>query len=214
MKKKLYISAIALVTALIVGALALNDRLAVPKNVDADTRPIARVHAWFAYDVSDARKNIGFKDYVFVGRVVSNDGTHYEHIVYMEDALGLKTKKVGSPYTDYTLEVLYNIKGELKTDTPITIMKEGGVMIDGSAVELFEGDELPLEGKLYIFLAAAREDGTLTLSGPNSNVALSEEEAKNIPASGKYQEYVTAYEEEIIPVERERFSSVYEKEAG
>lgn len=214
MKKKLYISGAVLAAVLLAGALNLSGKLFAAKNADPSILPIARMHAFYAYDVNDIYKRVGMSDYVFVGTVISNDGTRYDPIVYLEDEFGLPTKKVGKPYTDYTIEIMYNIKGELKTGMPLPAVKNGGVMIDNSSVELYENDELPEVGKIYIFRAFAAQDGSILISGPNSNVALSEEEAKNIPASGKYQEYVTAYEEEIIPVERERFSSVYEKEAG
>ena len=60
-------------------------------------------------------------------------------------------KEVGSPYTNYTIQVLENIKGELITDKPIPIVKQGGISEKQDAIYLFENDSLPSENSIYIF---------------------------------------------------------------
>lgn len=41
---------------------------------------------------------------------------------------------------------------------------------DKSTYFLFEDDSLPQKGKVYVFTATAEQDGSLLVSGPNSNI--------------------------------------------
>lgn len=81
---------------------------------------------------------------------VSCDGTEYRNVITTEDEKG-NPKEVGSPYTNYTIQVLENIKGELITDKPIPIVKQGGISEKQDAIYLFENDSLPSENSIYIF---------------------------------------------------------------
>lgn len=128
-------------------------------------------------------------------------------------------KEVGSPYTNYTIQVLENIKGELITDKPIPIVKQGGISEKQDAIYLFENDSLPSENSIYIFLAYAQEDGSLLISGPNSNVMCNDSNMYSINSVSEeksvteYDEFITykdANDNEIIPVDRERYKSIYE----
>ena len=127
--------------------------------------------------------------------------------------------EVGSPYTNYTIQVLENIKGELITDKPIPIVKQGGISEKQDAIYLFENDSLPSENSIYIFLAYAQEDGSLLISGPNSNVMCNDSNMYSINSVSEeksvteYDEFITykdANDNEIIPVDRERYKSIYE----
>lgn len=169
----------------------------------------------FVYDISDIREAVGIVDYVFVGSIVSNNGTTYEDIVVMEDETG-RPKEVGTPYTHYTVQVNDNIKGELKTKAAIEITKHGGVMQDYKGVFLFKNDTLSEVGQTYVFLAYAQPDGSILISGPDSNVQIEgilsplSEHPLCLKTNETYIVYETAYENEIIPVQRERYTSVYE----
>lgn len=66
-----------------------------------------------------------------------------------------------------------NIKGELETDKPIPVQKAGGISEDGSSIVTFDDDVLPEVGQSYVFLAYAQDDGSLLVSGPNSNTEVS-----------------------------------------
>ncbi len=138
-------------------------------NTNVSNLPIHQMHASFVYDTDNIREAVGICDYVFVAKVVSCDGTEYRNVITTEDEKG-NPKEVGSPYTNYTIQVLENIKGELITDKPIPIVKQGGISEKQDAIYLFENDSLPSENSIYIFLAYAQEDGSLLISGPNSNV--------------------------------------------
>lgn len=117
------------------------------------------------------------------------------------------------------IQVLENIKGELITDKPIPIVKQGGISEKQDAIYLFENDSLPSENSIYIFLAYAQEDGSLLISGPNSNVMCNDSNMYSINSVSEeksvteYDEFITykdANDNEIIPVDRERYKSIYE----
>ena len=91
-------------------------------NTNVSNLPIHQMHASFVYDTDNIREAVGICDYVFVAKVVSCDGTEYRNVITTEDEKG-NPKEVGSPYTNYTIQVLENIKGELITDKPIPIVK-------------------------------------------------------------------------------------------
>lgn len=134
-------------------------------NTNVSNLPIHQMHASFVYDTDNIREAVGICDYVFVAKVVSCDGTEYRNVITTEDEKG-NPKEVGSPYTNYTIQVLENIKGELITDKPIPIVKQGGISEKQDAIYLFENDSLPSENSIYIFLAYAQEDGSLLIGIP------------------------------------------------
>lgn len=187
-------------------------------NTNVSNLPIHQMHASFVYDTDNIREAVGICDYVFVAKVVSCDGTEYRNVITTEDEKG-NPKEVGSPYTNYTIQVLENIKGELITDKPIPIVKQGGISEKQDAIYLFENDSLPSENSIYIFLAYAQEDGSLLISGPNSNVMCNDSnmysinsvsEEKSVTEYDEFITYKAANDNEIIPVDRERYKSIYE----
>lgn len=150
-------------------------------------------------------------DYVFAPSAPQNDGTRYEDTRTVEDSSG-DPKEVGTPYTSFTVQVLNNIKGELQTTNPITLIKHGGVSQGQKAVYVYENDQLPQENATYIFLTYAQPDGSLLVSGPNSNISVdtaAAADAESVEESDVYQTYKEAYENEVVPVERERYTSTY-----
>ena len=163
--------------------------------------PISSIEASFVYNTHDPKEAVGISDYVFIGKVLSYDGVQYKHRVMIENV-----GTVGSPYTDYTVQVDENIKGKLNTNEPICIAKEGGVTQDGKEIYVFERDEMPETGKTYIFLGYAQPDGTIVVSGPESNILINDDKS----IVDKYKE---AYKNEIITdlSEHERFHSIYEE---
>ena len=137
-------------------------------NTNVSNLPIHQMHASFVYDTDNIREAVGICDYVFVAKVVSCDGTEYRNVITTEDEKG-NPKEVGSPYTNYTIQVL--------------------------------------------------EDGSLLISGPNSNVMCNDSNMYSINSVSEeksvteYDEFITykdANDNEIIPVDRERYKSIYE----
>ncbi|MDQ0048594.1 hypothetical protein J2T18_002894 [Paenibacillus polymyxa] len=194
----------------------------VDKNITkAGEVPTSYLHASFDINVDNPKEVVGFADYVFVGFVEGMTGTDYKFPVTKETEDGPKELK--SPYTNYSIKVLDNIKGNLKKDVSIPLQKSGGLSEDKSTYFLFEDDSLPQKGKVYVFTATAEQDGSLLVSGPNSNIEvktdffsknsiqkLSEESIANeLAKTEEYKTYQDAYKNEIVK-DRKRFTSKYE----
>lgn len=181
--------------------------------IDATRLPVTTMSATYVYNVADIRESVGMADYVCIGKVLSNDGTVYEHVVAMEKANG-GFEKVGDPYTKYTVQVVENIKGKLQMDQPITLKKDGGIAQDGKSVWLYEDDILPQVGKYYVFLAYAQEDGSLLVSGADSNVLVEEgkttKDKSAIVNSAESARYEKAVQNEIVPLAGENSTSIYD----
>ncbi len=212
--KKRIIAGIAALAAvcLILGCFFAYQKEEDGKSVNVNTLPVKTMKASYVYDISDKKAAVGAVDYVFAGKVLSNDGTVYEDPVPMEDEDG-NTIEVGSPYTHYTVQVLENMKGGLITEEPIEIVKDGGVGQDGEAVYLYEDDSLPQVGKAYIFLAYTQEDGSLLISGMDSNILLETKEKvsmETIERTDTYKEYKEAIKHQIIPKDYRRDTSIYD----
>jgi len=166
--------------------------------------PITKICASYAINVNNLEELIGDADYVFVGEALKNDGVEYKKPVVVETELGSKEYK--SPYTNYSLKVVENIKGNLVSN--IEISKVGGTSSDKKTIFVYEGDVLPVEGKTYIFSAYGQPDGTLLVSGANSNQELNLQ--TKISRESLYSKYKEALENQIVR-DRERFESIYEE---
>ncbi|WP_084011515.1 hypothetical protein [Paenibacillus kribbensis] len=194
----------------------------VDKNITKSGEvPTSYLQASFVIDVNNPKAVVGYADYAFVGLVEEMTGTDYKFPVTKETEDG--SKVLTMPYTNYSVKVLDNIKGNLKKDVSIPIQKFGGLNDDKSTYFLFENDFLPQKGKVYVFTATAEQDGSLLVSGPNSNIevktdffsknsiqALSEESIANeLTKTEEYKTYQDAYKNEIVE-DRERSTSKYE----
>lgn len=177
--------------------------------------PTVRLQASFSIDPGNLKELVGDADYVFAGKVTEETGTEYKYPISIEISEN-ETREVASPYTNYMVRVTENIKGDLIMDQDIPIQKAGGILEDGSMYELYEGDELPAVGETYIFFAYAQEDGSLLISGPNSNQKVdSEEVSKSRTKSTRstdtvYEQTLEAYEQQIV-TDRKRYTSSYEE---
>lgn len=178
------------------------------ENIPPVEPSVQRIRASFAYDPSSLQQEAGICDYVFVATVVEDDGVEYRNTVVTEDENG-EVKEIASPYSNYVLQVLENWKGQLITDEEIPVVKHGGISQDGSMLILFEDDQLPEVNKTYLFFGYAQKNGDILISGPNSNLELVDSQARN--SSGLYAQYKEAVDNEIVPVERERYKSNYEQ---
>lgn len=176
--------------------------------VDTNKLPVESSAASYVVDIDNKNETVGLVDYLFVAKVLSNDKTIYKDVITMETENG--SKEVGSPYTQYTIEVMDNIKGKLKKNKPFQILKDGGVDHNLEKVILDEGDMLPQENKYYIFLGFAQKDGSLLISGPNSNIPLDADNKQQIVSSKEYKEYKKA-EKEQEPFKRDRSKCKFEE---
>ncbi|WP_200908906.1 cell surface protein [Enterococcus sp. RIT-PI-f] len=163
--------------------------------------PIYAIHADYNIDVENPEAVVGSGNYVFVGEVTELTGTTYEDDVPVERGDGT-TEYVGDAYTQYKVSVLSNIKNELVLNKEIPIAKHGGIREDGSAYDIFENDQLPEVGKVYVFIAYTQEDGSLLVSGANSNILFDESaenltNKENLESTEEYQKYSDAVDHQI-----------------
>ncbi|GEN32436.1 hypothetical protein HNQ35_002605 [Cerasibacillus quisquiliarum] len=189
------------------------------KNVSLDNSELQTIilDGTFVIDVDNPKETVGDADYVFLATVDEVVSTEQKHQETIETTFG--TKAVSSPYTNFKVTVLKNIKGKLITDTPISLQKAGGVSADNTSLILYEDDSLPEVGKSYIFLAYAQDDGSLLVSGPNSNILVPnlDKDAKNnnvndvSKTSDIISEYEFAYKNQK-ETNRDRSISVYDRE--
>ena len=166
----------------------------------AENLPVDYLLGDFAVDVYNPCELVGFSDYYFIAVVDEGTGTSYRHEVTLETEGGGK-KTLSTPYTDYTVTVLRNVKGALPEDGPVPLTKAGGVARGGKSVVLYEDDLLLEPGKTYAITACVQEDGTLLVSGPNSCELV--EDGVNMISSG-LDEYESHYLNEV-PYDRERY---------
>ena len=222
-KKMIPVTACLVVFAAVVGIVD-NNRHKCTREMNSGYVKTSYIEGSFAINYNDLNQVVGSADYVFVGTVESDEGTVYKNYVTMETEYE-GTKEVGTPYSNYMVTVIENIKGNLITEKPIPVQKSGGLSEDGTTIYLYEGDELPIIGGTYIFFAYAQQDGSLLISGPVSNIHLvkkcieieakADDNYKELIGSYKelteYREILEAYENQVED-ERTRFKSSYEAE--
>lgn len=172
--------------------------------------PTYTIHGNFNINVNNPKAVVGDADYVFLGKVVERKKTIYKNEVPLETKDG-GVKYSGEAYTLYDVSVIDNIKNKLKMDENISIKKLGGIRKDGSAYDIFESDSLPEEGKTYIFIAYTQDDGSLLVSGPNSNIEI-QQKAKmlnSVTSSKIYTKYKNVVKNQI-PTDRKKLKSKYD----
>ncbi|MEC1178260.1 cell surface protein [Metasolibacillus meyeri] len=175
------------------------------ENVKDEEIVVAPLHATYSIDVSNINAVVGDADNVFVGYVEKLEGTEYKFPVTVETEDG--TKEVAHPYTNYSITVIDNIKGALKADTTIPVQKSGGLSEDQDMYILYENDMLPVEGKYYIFNTYNQPDGSILISGVNSNIELNSLTRNNDFSNTKeFKEYKTAVKNQVMS-DRERFET-------
>lgn len=192
-----------IVASLIVAVGVFSNLKNTPKEITT-----SYLRATYTIDYSDMNAVVGDADYVFIGTVLSNDGTVYKDIIIS----GESKKEYSNPYTNYTVNVTENIKGNLITSKAIPIQKSGGLSKDGTEYIIYEDDELPVVGNSYIFFAYAQPDGTLLISGPVSNMNLNSNPRGRSVSSEQSNEYAEVVEacNNQIDSGRERFKASYE----
>lgn len=170
-------------------------------------------------DIKNKSELSGFVDYIFIGEIEEKTGSIAESEFRIETITGYEHIEI--PATKYSVSVLENIKGELRTDGAIEIFKSGGLTDDGKYLFLEDGDFILKTGDICIFFATVREDGTLYIQGKEFNLKLDEvaynqtytknniskmeDLLEEIKKSELYQEICKSYENEIV-FERERFT--------
>lgn len=169
--------------------------------------PIKRMHGTFVIDPNNVNEVVGNADFIFVAYINKEKETVYKNPVQMETENG--SKEVSTPYTNYSITVIDNIKGNLKKNNEIMIQKHGGLNKEKTEYFVFENDELLSVDKYYIISAYAQPDGSLLIAGPNSNLKLDYANKSDIMSSSEYKKYKDAVKNEV-KTNRKRFKSIYE----
>ncbi len=163
--------------------------------------PLYTSTAMWMYDTSTPEKAIGISQYVFVAKVNKILRTEYKNPVEIENGL-LGTKIVTDPYTVYDINVIENIKGNLRTDSSIEFMQYGGINEDKKSYTFIQGGELLKAGEYYILLVEVfDEEGTIEVSDPNRIIPLENHNDINTASLSNdiISKYKQAYKNEIIP---------------
>ncbi|AHI56159.1 cell surface protein [Listeria ivanovii] len=159
--------------------------------------PTYAIYSDYTLDIDNPNEVVGDADYVFVGKVASETGTTYKNKTPMEQENG-EVIYIGEAYTHYQIEVITNLKNELNLADSIPIEKQGGIREDGSAYDVFEEDQLPKVGNIYIFTAYRQDNGSLLVAGANSTISF-DEKTKDIDSSKEVRktEEVELYEKAV-----------------
>ena len=122
----------------------------------------------YLFNMDNLSELIGYVDYVFVGKVIEYERTDYRYPV---DKYGRYYEiNDPAPLTVYKVEVLKNIKNELKQS--IELIKEGGLSKDKKAIVVNEDSSLYEINCIYIFYGIAQPDGSLSSIGKDKFVKL------------------------------------------
>lgn len=94
----------------------------------------------------------------------------------------------------------------MPTAESIFIEKQGGLREDGSAYDVFEDDQLPKVGQIYIFTAYEQDDGSLLVSGANSTISFDEktkelDSNKEVRQTEEVELYEEAVENQVVTIE-------------
>lgn len=144
-KRLTVLLALSIATVLTAGYFEIEKGIPEPQSSET-----VRVEVSYGFDAKDKEKLVGFAENVFTGRVVEQVGS--------EEMPDPEVEGPGIPQTQYSVEPLENIKGDLKDE--ITVNQQGGsIKQNGKSKKvLIEGDPLLEPGKRYMFVTRYEED--------------------------------------------------------
>ena len=108
--------------------------------------PMESLHA---FDVRDENKLVGFAENVFVGRVLEKTGSEAFVGPVQEDADSREGPPTVIPRTQFSVEVLDNIKGQL--ENTVTVSQTGGAIPGKDGIALLNEDPLLRSGQTVLF---------------------------------------------------------------
>lgn len=159
---------------------------------------ISYFHIDHVVDVTNDHALVGIADNVFIGKVIAQTGNKPNTPPpEAGDTPGF------SPQTQFSIEILENIKGNL--NGTITISQYGGYerrIIIVKNLVLGVGDKLLEPDKTYLFITGYNEiDGWHTISAPSyGNLPI----ANQTDYQNKLERFTTAFSQEISPEEWRR----------
>lgn len=153
------------------------------------------IHSDVAHNTDNPRENVGVQTYVFVGYV---EETHDYMTEKHQREFPTIITDLDTETTECNVRVIKNIKGNLQEGSTFSFYKDGGISKDRKYIVMHRNDLIPENGKYYIFMGFAHEDGTVTGGGENGTIELeSGINAENLENSKLYQEYVDAVENQV-----------------
>lgn len=143
---------------------------------------VQEVHGDFVMDVTNKNEVVGNSENVFLGKVIKQVGTESPNGEYV-------------PRTQFGVQVLKNIKGELKGNEIIN--QSAGYVDDENGDKTlvkFENQELLEPGKVYLFATMYSEQNNWHNPVPGYGEVLVKDAAKQQVIS----EYMTAFKQQVI----------------
>lgn len=119
------------------------------------------------YDTSNPEIAVNISDYVFVAKVNKILRTEYRNPVEVEIGIGQSVIQK-DPYTIYEIEVVENLKGNLKTNEPIEFVQYGGINEDGKSYSLLADSSFLNVGDYYLLMVGVIPD-TLEIEISDNN---------------------------------------------
>lgn len=112
-------------------------------DINKETKPKIQTEAGsYTIDINSYSALAGDADYVIIGEVIEELGIDYKWPVILENEDGSEREET-IPFTNYSVKVIENLKGELTQEKLINITKRGGISKDGKYCILAENDILP-----------------------------------------------------------------------
>ena len=161
--------------------------------------PLTTVQVLWRFPTDTPEKAIGISDYVFVAKINKIIRTEYKNPIEVETGLFSK-EIVTDPYTVYEINVIENIKGNLKDTEPIEFMQYGGINEDEKSYTFIKNSGLLNVGEYYILLVDVfNDEGDIETSDPNRIISLGSNYTDD--ENSIISKYKEAYKNEIIPEE-------------
>lgn len=132
------------------------------------------VERLYSIDVENYKELVEDATHVFVAKVKENVETIYKNKTALNQNDKKEIKVEGTPYTNFKVEILENIKGNLKANSETIVQRYGGISENNKNLMIVDDLIFPQEGKNYIFIIYEQEDGTLIATSKNSSISLSE----------------------------------------
>lgn len=196
MKKIFSLVCIALFSTLVICFSGCSSGLTqeeIAEYIGTNKYPYDTYQVTYSIDVENLQEVVGDSDYVIVAEV-----TGYVETTYSAS---------GFPLTEYSIQVVENIKGTLDTSREINLLKEGGLNEENSAFIVYENDFLPQVGGTYIFCLYGQSSGAIRACGQNYTLKI--ENPSDYKNEENYINILSAYENEIVS-SRTRYQSQYE----
>lgn len=163
-------------------------------------------HVSRSYDTSKPETAVNVSDYVFVAKVNKVLRTEYRNPVEVE--IGIEQTIIQKdPYTIYEIEVVENLKGNLKTDKPIEFVQYGGINEDGKSYSMLADSSFLNVGDYYLLMVGVIPDTLeIEISDNNRMICLGNDLAKADNVINTYKELISSEANELNEIKNKNIS--------